>query len=386
MRETQAICEKAEGVAKSKIQTLSLTISPPPVVTEIIVEKGVLRRGGWIPMLREVSGRFVLITDEKVCSLWANPLSVRMKQAGFEMHLLSVPSGERSKSREWKEVLEERMIEARCGRDTAVIALGGGVITDLAGFVAATYCRGLPFVSIPTTLLGMVDASLGGKVGINTLRGKNMIGAFHHPRYIFIDTETLVSLPSSEILNGLSEMIKYALIASRDLFDQLVAKKPLDALDAHCIRTCCEIKMGIVTQDPHEVGIRRILNFGHTVGHAIETASDYRIAHGAAIAIGMITEAYLSCQLGYLSEQDVEEIRKLFDSYGFPLELHPSVAEDECMEIMRRDKKANASQPRCVLLHSIGKPVCFEGAYCGEVPQKDWEEALRWMFATFSRQ
>ncbi len=422
-------------------KNLYLTTKTPDVVTEILIEEGMLRRSKWLELLKKVSNRFVIVTDECVLAIWGNALATMLRNAGFEILLLAVPQGEKSKSHASKEALEEQIGKARWGRDTGMIALGGGMITDLAGFVAATYCRGIPLISIPTTLLGMVDASLGGKVGINTAWGKNMIGTFHHPRYIFIDLETLNSLPFSEYLNGLSEVIKYALIASSDLFEQLFAKKPLarishkfskkisallpeinrqdsedsvhatrprysddedrvtecasfsrmceksglEAIREESIQRCCAIKMDVVSQDPQEKGLRRILNFGHTVGHAIETASEYSISHGAAIAIGMIAESYLSAQLGYLSTSSVEKIEALFNSYGFPLQLDTMITEEKCMDIMRRDKKASASQPRCVLLSSIGKVVPFEETYCCEVSDQQWQDTLSWMFSKFRR-
>lgn len=364
-------------------KNLYLSTKAPDMVTEIIIDEGLLRRNEWLTLLKKVSNRFVIVTDERVLAISGIALATKLREAGFEVLLLAVPEGEKSKSHASKEALEKQIGEANWGRDTAIIALGGGVITDLAGFVAATYCRGIPLISIPTTLLGMIDASLGGKVGINTHWGKNMIGTFHHPRYILIDSETLKSLPLSEVLNGLSEMIKYALIASSDLFDQLTIKKPLEAFDEEAIRSCCQIKMDVVSQDPQEKGLRRILNFGHTVGHAIETASEYCISHGAAIAIGMIAESYLSARLGFLSTSSALQIEALFNRYGFPLQIDSHVTEERCLDIMRRDKKALASQPRCVLLSSIGKAMPFEGAYCHEITDSQWRDTLGWVFSKF---
>ncbi len=251
------------------------------------------------------------------------------------------------------------MIERGLGRDTVLVALGGGVVTDLSGFIAATFCRGIPFVSIPTTLVGMVDASIGGKVGVNTEKGKNLIGAFYSPHSLFIDLSLLDSLSIKEIQNGLSEIIKYGLIANPSLLSETVTMEMR-------VREGIKIKCKVIKHDPYEKGMRRILNFGHTVGHALEIASKHKLSHGEAIAIGMVVE-------GTLSGIDTAPFFKPFD---IPLRWPKSIEVSEVLSALERDKKARAGKARFVLLDEIGKPRSFEGAYCTEVPLQRVEEAL----------
>lgn len=340
---------------------------------EIFIEKGGLQRSHWIDLLKKVATRFAIITDDHVKDLYGTALKKR-----FEAELFSIPPGEKSKTRQWKEILEDQMIEKGLGRDTAIVALGGGVVTDLAGFIAATYCRGISFISIPTTLLGMVDASIGGKVGVNTPHAKNWIGAFYHPRFLFIDPDLISTLPAKERQNGMAEIIKYALIASPTLFEKLVKKKPSDE---DLIRESCSIKTRIVTEDPQERGLRRILNFGHTIGHAIETVSSYRVSHGQAIAIGMVAEARLSYKMGTLCEKEFFMIMELFETYGFSLQLPKEIEEGQLIKTMRLDKKALSQMPRFVMLEKIGKTMAFEDAYCSHVESGLLQETIEWMFS-----
>ncbi len=337
-----------------------------------MIQKGCLKNGDWLNHLEGANNRLTLITDTKVDALWGSLITKQLQAAGYDPLPLAIPPGEKNKSREWKERLEEEMMAAGYGRDSLLLAVGGGVVTDLAGFVAATYCRGIPFIAIPTTLLGMVDASIGGKVGINTSYGKNLIGAFHHPSSVLIDPEVLGTLPRNEMQNGVSEMIKYGLIASHFLFEDLHQTNRLEEQ----IERCCQIKWETVQRDPFERGYRRILNFGHTLGHAIEAASDYEISHGAAVALGMVGEAYISSRLGYLNQKEVEAVIRLLQSYNFPLELPLNL---EIEEYLRRDKKAVDSQPRCVILEAIGSVVPFSGEYCTPVSQSLFEEAFHWV-------
>ncbi len=328
------------------------------IESEMVIKKGLLEGSEWIHCLRQLGKRVAIITDHQVRDFFGYAIKNKLADAGCEAHLFSVPPGEQSKTRHFKEMLEDQMLTAKLGRDTVIIALGGGVITDLAGFVAATYCRGIPFISIPTTLLAQVDASLGGKVGINTSHGKNLIGTYHHPRSILIDTHTLSTLSAEEMQNGMAEVIKYALIASKSLFHQLQGKLSLEDV----IRECCLIKKQIVEKDPQEQGLRRILNFGHTIGHAIETILSYNISHGKAVAIGLWVESFLSYRLGYLKEEELHQIRNLLEQYKFSLDI--PISEAELLEAIKIDKKAQAGEARFVLLQEIGRPLSFNGVYC----------------------
>jgi 3-dehydroquinate synthase len=325
--------------------------------------------------------RYALITDTHVQALYGQSMKNDLEAKGFDIALFSIPQGEQSKSREMKHKIEDAMLSLQFGRESCIIALGGGVVTDLAGFIAATYCRGISYISIPTTLLGMIDASIGGKTGVNTSQGKNLIGAFHLPEAILIDMRFLDSLPETEWKNGFAEMIKYGLIASSSLFD-LMAKKDKNAVQIE-IQSCIEIKRKTIETDFHEKGLRRILNFGHTLGHALETLVEYRIAHGQAVAMGIAFESFLSMRLGYLNTTDYQRILDILNLYGFRLDLLKGVAFEDLMQAMARDKKGlyrmNA-QPRFVLLESIGNALSFEGQYCTplcpEILREAYEQTL----------
>jgi len=303
----------------------------------------------------------VVITDDTVAALYGKDLFKNT-------HLLTVPAGEASKTRKIKETLEDQMLSLGLGRDTCVIALGGGVITDLAGFVAATYCRGVPAVYIPTTLLAMVDAAIGGKTGVNTPSGKNLIGTITQPKAIFIDKNFLKTLPKEEHFNGVVEMAKHGLIADKDYFHiiarSVATKQSSSELDAagllrrkllamtgtDLIQKSIDIKKSIVEQDEHETGLRQLLNFGHTIGHAVETASNYKISHGQAVAIGIKAESYISNKLGLLPTEELNTITEFFST--------PAVipAKAGIQEALKQDKKSINKSPRFILLEKIGKP------------------------------
>lgn len=370
--------------ALSAETSFSLKISYPEICTRVFLEEGLLQNTYWIDLLKNLANHFVIVTDSNVKDIVGIALAKKLNHHGLKTVLLSVPPGEKSKSRIWKEYLEDQMIQKKFGRDTAIIALGGGVINDLAGFVAATYCRGIPFVAIPTTLLAMVDACLGGKVGINIDEAKNWIGAYCHPHFIFIDIDMLDALPHCELLNGTAEIIKYALISSDTLFTNLQCnflkwKHKDKSFFYDLILESCSLKKRVVEKDSQESGLRRILNFGHTVGHAIETISAYRIPHGEAIAIGMVAEAELSYRLGYLKKEEVSMIASLFNDYGFSIQFPLNIEIEKILEFVHVDKKAFAQLPRFVLLEHIGRPLSFSGNYCSPVDSKMLYEALCWI-------
>ncbi|HEU5182510.1 MAG TPA: 3-dehydroquinate synthase, partial [Candidatus Polarisedimenticolia bacterium] len=249
--------------------------------------------------------RYFLITDRHVARLHGRRLLGALRRHGLGVRLLVVPSGERAKTRETKSRLEDRMIAAGGGRDTAILALGGGMITDLAGFTAATYLRGVPYLSIPTTLLAMVDAAIGGKTAVDHPAGKNLIGAFHHPRAVLADVSTLATLSERDFRSGLAEVVKSAVVGDAALFQRLersraavLSRHPSALTDL--VIACGRVKSGVVRADEKESGKRAILNFGHTVGHALERLSRYRLTHGEAIAIGMCVEARAAEAAGIL--------------------------------------------------------------------------------------
>ena len=333
--------------------------------------------------------RFAIITDEKVAALYKNPFREFMEEQELKCTFITFRGGERSKTRRSKEEIEDKLLEEKMGRDTLLIALGGGVVTDLCGFVASTYCRGVPYLSIPTSLLGMVDASIGGKTGVNVKQAKNIIGAIYPPLAIFSDFSMLKTLPDKEILSGSAEIVKYGLIADKHLFSALV--EDLDKWQQRdedffqkIILKSCKIKQKVVFHDLKESGERRILNFGHTIGHAIEALEDYTLSHGIAIAMGMIVEALISQKLGHLDQKDFDEIYELIKIMGFPLKLSDKVTPLAMKNRMKHDKKAEKTTARFVVLDGIGKTLRFKGAYCSAVEPSLIDEALGWMFAEFN--
>jgi 3-dehydroquinate synthase len=316
--------------------------------------------------------------------LYGEKLQKSLSSSGLEIHLFTFPNGEQYKTRATKELLENQLFEKGLGRDTCVIALGGGVVTDMAGYLAATYCRGVPLVMIPTSLLGMVDASIGGKNGVNVAYGKNMIGCIYQPQKVVIDLTTLNSLPKKELANGVVEIIKHGLIADYDLFEYLEKhSEKFLALDyavlEKAIFDSCRIKKEIVEQDQMEKGKRHLLNFGHTIGHALERLTHYSISHGEAVAIGLLVESYLSITLGALNQSSFDRIKNILVRYGLPLQL-PSVFPVQIMlEAMAMDKKSRKGQPRFVMIEAIGSPLAYGSNYCTHIEESLIKNALQWM-------
>lgn len=312
---------------------------------QIIVEEGILKK-----LSSFVKSRSVIVTDSHVAALYGSLL---------KGPVITFPPGEKSKTRQMKAYVEDKMLEMGLGRDITIIAVGGGVVTDLAGFVAATYCRGVSYISVPTTLLAMVDASIGGKVGVNTEHGKNLIGAFYNPEIIIVDPSVLKTLPEKEMLNGIAEIIKYGLILDPSLLEM--------PLGENLIESCIALKQSIVEKDPFEKGLRRVLNFGHTIGHAIEAASSYTLSHGESIAIGMIVEGSFTLK---------ESLRPLFEKKGFSLTLPKNFDEIKYEKALCLDKKALNQKPRFVLLEKKGKVMSFDGNYCtGDIYENSTIEA-----------
>ena len=299
---------------------------------------------------RHAAGRKpVVISDRNVAEKVGNPLNAPM---------LTFPAGEASKSRaEWARLTDD-LLGRGIGRDAVIVALGGGVTGDLAGFVAATYLRGVPVFQVPTTLLAMVDASVGGKTGIDTGHGKNLVGAFHQPVAVLADPACLATLPDAEFRTGIAEAIKHAVIADAGLFDRLdTEREKLLSRDPEAmtdlVRANVRIKAGVVEEDEQETGRRAILNAGHTVGHAIETALEYRVAHGDAVAIGLVCEARIAEQMGIATPGTADRISHLLASFGLPVAPPPGLPGG-LIELMKRDKKSSAGAIHCALPMGIG--------------------------------
>src|SRR5438874_4555475 len=306
--------------------------------------------------------RCAVFTDRNVAPRYSEGVLQSLKTSGFEPTLITVPAGETAKSLKVAAACYDRLAEQRLERKSFVVALGGGVVGDLAGFVAATFLRGIDFVQIPTTLLAQVDSSVGGKVGVNLKAGKNLVGAFYQPRFVLCDLETLETLPVREYRAGLAEIIKYGIIHDVELFRRLEQAMPKllqrepDTL-ASVVARCCQIKAGVVGQDETESGLRAILNFGHTIGHALEAVSGYgKLLHGEAIAIGQVLAAKLSAELLGLPQRDVERIAVLFEKAGLPthIKLNPAQRE-KLFEAMRHDKKVSEGIVKFVLVNKIGQ-------------------------------
>lgn len=347
---------------------------------EIEVRSGILKHKNLLSYLSTLGSRFALISDDHVASLYGQSLRSFFSTAGLETYLFTFPSGESYKTRTTKERLEDQLFSKGLGRDTCVVAIGGGVATDLGGYLAATYCRGVPLVMIPTSLLGMVDASIGGKTAVNVPWGKNMLGCIYQPKKVIIDPETLKTLSTRELRNGVVEMLKHAIIADADYFHFLEEQvQQLFALDSDVLEKgileSCRIKKEIVEQDEKELGKRHLLNFGHTVGHALETLSAYSLSHGEAVAIGILFESHLAVQLNRLSQQSFDRIHKILVRYGLPLQLPHKIGLQEFLNAMILDKKSLKGLPRFIIINEIGSQT-YE---CTNVEQNLIKNALQWM-------
>ena len=338
------------------MQTLSVALAERSYPVHVGI--GLLDRSDLItPFLGQKKA--AVVTNSTVAALYLERVAGALARDGFEVVRIVVPDGEEHKDWRTLNAIFDTLLEQRCARDTTLIALGGGVIGDLAGFAAATYQRGMPLIQIPTTLLAQVDSSVGGKTAINHPLGKNMIGAFHQPRLVLADMETLETLPERELRSGLAEVIKHGLIRDAAFFewietnlDRLLARDP-DALE-HAVVRSISIKAEIVGRDERESGVRALLNFGHTFGHAIETGLGYGVwLHGEAVAAGMVMAADLSRRVGYLSETDVARIRSLLERAGLPTTAK-GITPERMRQLMQVDKKAKAGRIHFVLLERLG--------------------------------
>ena len=302
----------------------------------------------------------VIVTDANVDALYAEPVANALADDGCEVDLLTVDAGEPTKSIDVVIELWARMLEEGTDRKSTVVAVGGGVIGDLAGFVAATYARGLPFVQVPTTLLAQVDSSVGGKVGINLPDAKNMVGAFWQPRGVLIDVDVLRTLPDREFRAGLAEVVKYGVIQDAEFFAYLEAHvAEISRRDAgvltHIVERCCRLKADVVEQDERELtGRRAILNYGHTFCHAFEAASGYgALLHGEGVAIGMLCASRLAERLGRVDAALTKRQQHLLESFGLPTTL-PEVSHEDLIELMYHDKKVERGKLRFVLPSRLG--------------------------------
>jgi 3-dehydroquinate synthase len=326
--------------------------------------------------------RYAIITDTHVGPLYG---SVAGESIGIDARdILVIPAGESSKTRGSWGWVTDHLIERGFGRDSAIVALGGGVIGDLAGFVAATYMRGIPIVHVPSSLLAMIDASIGGKTGVDTQAGKNLVGAFHPPAGVLVDPQLLATLPLRELRTGFAEALKHGAIADRGYFDSVVSAIPRvlygrgesgDSL-TDVIVGSIEIKAGIVSRDEHEGGVRKILNFGHTIGHAIEMLSGYSLAHGEAVAIGMTLESSVAERAGIAKEGTAKEIRGALSAAGLPVSMPDGMSADRILEVMRADKKVRAGSMQYALPRMIGEMAGADSGWTVSVDESIVREVI----------
>ena len=304
--------------------------------------------------------RYALISDESVMELHGSRAEDLLVQAGLEVARLAFPGKEQSKTREVWADLTDRLVDAGLGRDGCVIALGGGVTGDLAGFVAATYMRGIPLVQVPTSIVAMVDSAVGGKTGVDVPGGKNLVGAFHPPRLVLVDTELARTLPREERSRGLAEAVKHGAILDR-VYLQEIQEGARDLLDgepeatARVVARSVELKAQVVGQDELEGGVRRILNFGHTLGHALEAATGYRVPHGEAVAIGMVLEATLGEEVEVTESGTARALSGVLECLELPVSLPQGLDARTVLEWTRRDKKVREGRVGYVLLRRIGE-------------------------------
>jgi 3-dehydroquinate synthase len=339
---------------------------------EVIIGSGLLEQTGALVAEKLKGPACALVTDENVAALFAERVGRSLTEAGFLPTLIKVPAGEKSKTMAEAEAICSRMIEAGLDRSSFVVALGGGTVGDLAGFVAAIYHRGIPCVQVPTTLLAQVDSSIGGKTAVNTAAGKNLIGAWHQPLLVISDVDALTTLPAREWRQGFAEIVKHAVIRDAEMFEMLERFNP-KALPS-LVRRNVEIKAAIVAADERETtGERALLNFGHTIGHAIERAGEYRdFLHGEAVSLGMVAACEISVRKAGLPEGDREKIIRLLQSFELPTRLPADFPKEKVLEAVRFDKKFASGAVRFVVVPAIGS-----ARVASDVTMADIEEAIR---------
>lgn len=321
----------------------------------IHIESGLIKQIPTILSERNHGQKWVIISQQGIIDRYGKALVEQLSEAGFYSITIDVPTGEKAKSFEEYQIVLSRMVEAGCDRSSVILALGGGVTGDLAGFAAATFMRGIDYFQIPTTLLAMVDSSIGGKTGINITEGKNLVGSIYQPKGVLIDPDMLNSLPRQEVVSGLGEIIKYGAI--RDKAFLIRISLWLEDIDTFpfekAITRSCEIKAAIVASDEREGNLRRILNFGHTIGHALEAYLGYgKIRHGDAVSYGMTCAGWISNQLGYLSNSKYTILKNAIQK--LPLPLLPKLDHDKMLSFVKKDKKTVSGKLHFVILNELG--------------------------------
>jgi 3-dehydroquinate synthase len=347
----------------------------------IIIGSGILSAISVDLKTRGIEGRLAIITDTNVLSLYGIRLESELREAGFQAKTFVFAAGEENKTLKTCEDIVNSMSAEGFGRDTTVIALGGGVVGDVAGFVASGFNRGVPCIQIPTTLVAQADSAIGGKTGVDTKFGKNLFGAFKQPKAVYIDTAMLRTLPQKEYSCGLAETVKHAVILDAGFFDYLekgiadITGQTDDALLA-VSEANCRIKKLVVEKDPEELGIRRILNFGHTVGHAIEKLGRYKIPHGYCVAIGVLVESRIASEVTGFPKGDIKRVERLLGAFGLPTKMPESIGNEEVLSAAILDKKSARGKARYALPIRIGQMAEFNGDYATYVEDSIVRNAL----------
>jgi len=320
----------------------------------IHVESGLLKDISSILSTKNQGQKWIIIAQPGIIDRYGNTLKGHLSNAGFNTIIIDIPTGEKAKQFNEYQAILSRMVEAGCDRSSIILALGGGVTGDLAGFAAATFMRGIEYIQIPTTLLAMVDSSIGGKTGINIAEGKNLVGAVYQPESVLIDPEILHTLPKEEITSGLGEIIKYGAIGDKEFLSDISSWLDDDSFPFEkAIIRSCEIKADIVSKDEREGDLRRILNFGHTIGHGLEAYYGYgKLRHGDAVSYGMICAGWISNQLGSLSQQDYQKLKDIIQK--LPLPVLSKFDQNQIISFIKNDKKTVSGQLHFVILNGLG--------------------------------
>lgn len=326
----------------------------------IFIQKGLLTNIGANLKEKNIAKRYAVISDDHVASLYGETLMASLAKQGLDAELITFPASEKSKNLDTISTLCSELASRNFDRKDGLIALGGGVPGDITGFLASVYLRGIPFVQVPTTLLAQVDSSVGGKTGVDIPEGKNLVGTFYQPQAVYIDTKVLQSLPKEELMGGLAEVIKYGVILDADLFKFLEIQREEilqlnDQVVPGMIARCCEIKAWVVEQDEREGDLRRILNFGHTIGHAVEAASDFTLIHGLAVAIGMRAAADLAVRGNLLEQKDADRLAQLISAFGMPVTIPTGMDRQRIKKYLKTDKKTVGGKVFFVLPTRIGQ-------------------------------
>ena len=333
---------------------------------EICIGYDVLDRIGLLIAKNMPALHYIIITDVNVSAIYGRMLLDRLRGMSLPADMIEFPAGEDTKNIGTTIAIVERLIKLGADRKSALLALGGGVVGDVTGFIASTFMRSVPYIQIPTTLMAQVDSSIGGKTAIDLPEGKNLLGTFYQPRGVFIDVKFLDTLPEEEMSSGLAEAIKYGVIDNVEVFNFLernieaIKERDRDVLE-EMIENACRIKKGIVEIDEKELGMRRVLNFGHTIGHAIEAESNYTISHGAAVSLGMVAAARISESMHDFPRRDRERIEHLLESAGLSCRIPQTITTDGIMARLRADKKKEGDRIHFVLLKKMGMPFINGG-------------------------